>query len=110
MYGPDQHGIVDQGWLSHIAQRIIRGEDVGLTEYRALRKDGSTFPAMFHSSVIFRNEKPTGLRGFIIDISERKQLEEELTMTIKGRDFIAGLPRATQVSTNEIVKAVERHL
>jgi len=28
MYGPNQFGIVDQGWLSHIAQRIIKGEDV----------------------------------------------------------------------------------
>jgi CDP-paratose 2-epimerase len=28
MYGPNQHGIVDQGWLSHIAQRAIKGEEV----------------------------------------------------------------------------------
>jgi len=28
MYGPYQNGIVDQGWLSHIAQRIIKGKQV----------------------------------------------------------------------------------
>jgi len=37
-------------------------------------------------------------------------LEEEFTMTIKGRDFIAGLPRSVDVSTNEIVKAIDKEL
>jgi len=37
-------------------------------------------------------------------------LEEELTMTIKGRDFISGLPRSAEISTNEIVKAIDKEL
>lgn len=37
-------------------------------------------------------------------------LEEELTITIKGRDFIQGLPRTAQISTNEIVKAIDKEL
>jgi len=28
MYGPHQHGIVGQGWLSHIAQNIINGKPI----------------------------------------------------------------------------------
>ena len=31
-------------------------------------------------------------------------------MTIKGRDFIQGLPRSARVSTNEIVKAIDAEL
>ena len=31
-------------------------------------------------------------------------------MVIKGRDFIAGLPRSVNVSTNEIVKAIDKEL
>jgi rod shape-determining protein MreB len=45
-----------------------------------------------------------------IKIGSAVPLEEELTMTIKGRDFIAGLPRSAQVSTNEIVKAIDKEL
>jgi len=45
-----------------------------------------------------------------IKIGSAVPLEEELTMTIKGRDFIAGLPRSTQISTNEIVKAIDNEL
>ncbi len=37
-------------------------------------------------------------------------LDEEITATIKGRDFVQGLPRQAQVSTNEIVKAIDKEL
>ncbi len=37
-------------------------------------------------------------------------LEEELTITIKGRDFIQGLPRTAQISTNEVVRAIDKEL
>jgi rod shape-determining protein MreB len=45
-----------------------------------------------------------------IKIGSAVPLEEELTLVIKGRDFIAGLPRSVQVSTNEIVKAIDKEL
>lgn len=37
-------------------------------------------------------------------------LEEELAMNVKGRDFISGLPRSTEIKTNEIVKAISKEL
>ena len=37
-------------------------------------------------------------------------LEEELTLTIKGRDFVQGLPRSAQVTTNEIVQTIDKEL
>lgn len=37
-------------------------------------------------------------------------LQEELEVTIKGRDYIQGLPRSAKVSTNEIVKAIDNEL
>ncbi|TSC55146.1 MAG: rod shape-determining protein MreB [Parcubacteria group bacterium LiPW_30] len=45
-----------------------------------------------------------------IQIGSATPMDEELTMTIKGRDFIAGLPRTAQISTNEIVKAIDKEL
>jgi rod shape-determining protein MreB len=45
-----------------------------------------------------------------IKIGAAVPLEEELTITIKGRDFIQGLPRTAQISTNEIVKAIDKEL
>ena len=37
-------------------------------------------------------------------------LDDEIILAIKGRDYISGLPRTAQVSTNEIVKAIDKEL
>jgi len=37
-------------------------------------------------------------------------IDDELLLTIKGRDYITGLPRTAQVTTNEIVKAIDKEL
>ncbi|MBC8465006.1 MAG: rod shape-determining protein [Parcubacteria group bacterium] len=45
-----------------------------------------------------------------IKIGSAVPLEEEKTMAIKGRDFVSGLPRTTEIGTNEIVKAIDKEL
>ena len=45
-----------------------------------------------------------------IAIGSAVPMEEELSMTIRGRDFVAGLPRSATISTNEIVKAIDKEL
>jgi rod shape-determining protein MreB and related proteins len=45
-----------------------------------------------------------------IKIGSAIPLDEELIMTIKGRDYVLGLPRSVEVKTNEIVKAIGREL
>ncbi|MDE2188394.1 MAG: rod shape-determining protein [Patescibacteria group bacterium] len=45
-----------------------------------------------------------------IKIGSAIPLDEELTMTVKGRDFITGLPRSVELRTNEIVKAISKEL
>ena len=57
--------------------RILSGEQTGLNEYTALRKDGTTFPVLIYSAPIFKEGEPVGLRGFVIDITDRKTAEEE---------------------------------
>lgn len=37
-------------------------------------------------------------------------LDEEISLAIKGRDYMTGLPRTAQVTTNEIVKAIDKEL
>jgi rod shape-determining protein MreB len=45
-----------------------------------------------------------------IKIGSAIPLDEELAVTIKGRDFITGLPRSVEIKTNEIVKAINKDL
>ncbi len=45
-----------------------------------------------------------------IGIGSAVPVEEELVMTVRGRDFITGLPRTADVRTNDIVKAMGKEL
>jgi rod shape-determining protein MreB len=45
-----------------------------------------------------------------INIGSAVPLEEELVMSMKGRDYLTGLPRSIEIKTNEIVKAMSREL
>lgn len=45
-----------------------------------------------------------------IRIGSAIPLDDELILVIKGRDYVTGLPRTAQVSTNEIVKAIDKEL
>jgi len=78
-----------------IAQQRIRerfeGKVGGFLEYKALRKYGQTFDAMAYTSPIYTKGQITGIRGFILDISERKQAEREL---LKAKDRLSLATRA----------------
>ncbi|MFA6552274.1 MAG: rod shape-determining protein [Candidatus Paceibacterota bacterium] len=45
-----------------------------------------------------------------IKIGSALPIEDEITAIVKGRDFITGLPRTTEIKTNEIVKAIGKEL
>jgi PAS domain S-box-containing protein len=64
----------------HNVQRVLDGQDIGGIEYVAQRKDGSQFPVVVYSSAILRQDKPIGLRGVIIDVTERHRAEEAMRL------------------------------
>lgn len=45
-----------------------------------------------------------------ITIGSALPLEEELVMDIKGRDVLSGLPRTTEIKSNEVVRAIGKEL
>ncbi|MDD4238779.1 MAG: diguanylate cyclase [Desulfotomaculaceae bacterium] len=70
--------------------KILNGEYLGGQDYTARRKDGSRFPITIHSKAIIEEGRPVGFRGIIVDISERKKLEEQL-ITLSLHDSLTGL-------------------
>jgi PAS domain S-box-containing protein len=64
---------------------LIRGEKSGGIEYTAKRKDGSTFPVIVYADTIVHDNRPSGIRGVLIDITDRKQTEEELECRVRDR-------------------------
>lgn len=47
-------------------------------EYRALRRDGSTFPVSIYSSPVVRDGRIVGVRGIIVDITDRIEAEAKI--------------------------------
>jgi PAS domain S-box-containing protein len=64
-------------------EEIARGKPGRLNEYSLLARDGSRIPVLIRSARVVSRGKVTGMRGIIIDVSERKQLEEQLRQAQK---------------------------
>ena len=87
-------------------RRVMSGEKIGLNEYKVLRKDGTTFPAIMHSTAKFLDGKPVGLRGIVIDITETKKLESQLRQAHK-MEAIGTLAGGIAHDFNNLLQAVQ---
>ncbi|MBN1929765.1 MAG: PAS domain S-box protein [Chlorobiaceae bacterium] len=57
-------------------------------EYSAIKSDGSVFPILIYSEPIIRRNVPIGIRGLVLDITDRKKNEQkllELNQTLEER-------------------------
>ncbi|MCD4651421.1 MAG: PAS domain S-box protein, partial [Candidatus Cloacimonetes bacterium] len=77
-------------------EKTLLGYEKVPVEYKAIRKDGSEFPIIVHSSPIISNGKPVGLRGIIVDITEIKQIEEQLRERVKELKVLFGLSKIAE--------------
>ncbi|MDD1672888.1 MAG: PAS domain-containing protein [Methanomicrobiales archaeon] len=68
----------------NIAQMLQDGQPTK-EEFIALRKDGTRFPIVDHAAPIYHGGQIVGFRGIVIDLTHRKEAEEELR---RERDFI----------------------
>ena len=67
-------------------ERMNKGDSPGGSEYTAIRKNGSTFPVILHATPVLLNNKPVGLRGIMINLTERKKMEADLTCRAMAMD------------------------
>jgi len=58
--------------------QLIAGQDIGLNEYTLDAKDGTAYPALIKTVTAISENKVTGIRGIVIDITERKKAEHVL--------------------------------
>ena len=72
---------------ANIARRLGGGETEGF-QYTALRKDGTTFPALVHTTVVTKDGRPCGVQGYLIDISERVRAEAALRRRVDLEQLI----------------------
>jgi len=93
--------------LEHNIRDILHGKKSEGNEYTALRKDGSTFQALIYSSPIISDNQVTGLRGVVIDITNRKKAETELE---NSRDQLRNLSSHLQSVREEERSLIAREI
>jgi PAS domain S-box-containing protein len=68
-------------------------------QYTAVKKDGAKFPIQIYSNVVLENQKPIGLRGIVIDITERINSEKALKESEERyRSIINSFPDIIMIS------------
>jgi rod shape-determining protein MreB len=110
IYEPQGHMIVDIGGGTIDAAVISLGGIVASTSVKCAgnRIDAAITDYVKKTRNLSIGEKTA--EEVKITIGSALPLEDELSMEIKGRDLLTGLPRTTEVKTNEIVKAIGKEL
>ncbi len=110
IYEPQGHMIVDIGGGTIDVAVISLGGIVAANSVKCAgnRIDAAIVDYVKKSRNLSIGEKTA--ENVKITIGSALPVEEELVMDIKGRDLLTGLPRVTEVKTNEIVKAISREL
>jgi len=84
--------------IKNITQRYNNERSEG-EEYTALRKNGTTYPVQIFTSPIFEGDKPVGIRGISIDITESKKAQKELKESEERyRTIIEAFPDIIMIS------------
>ncbi len=73
----------DRDRLGASIRRALEGAWLRGTSFRFLRRDGTTFPVFVRSAPIVRDGRTVGLRGVLVDLSDRERWEERLRRAAK---------------------------
>jgi len=86
----------------------ISGKEVERKDYNMIHKDGTVFPALIYTSLVYEGAKIVGLRGIVIDITEQKLAEEKISHVARLYAFLSQINQAmvrTQ-SLEELFKTI----
>lgn len=110
IYEPQGHMIVDIGGGTIDAAVISLGGIVAANSVKCAgnRIDAAIIDFVKKSRNLSIGEKTA--EEIKITIGTALPLEEELIMDIKGRDVLTGLPRTTELRSNEVVRAIGKEL
>lgn len=110
IYEPQGHMIVDIGGGTIDVAVISLG---GIVASNSVKCAGNRIDAAIIDYVKKTRNLSIGEKtaeDIKITVGSALPLEEELTMEIKGRDMLSGLPRTTEIKSNEIVRAIGKEL
>jgi rod shape-determining protein MreB len=110
IYEPQGHMIVDIGGGTIDVAVISLG---GIVSSNSVKCAGNKIDAAIIDYVKKTRNLAIGEKTaeeIKIGVGSALPLEDELSMEIKGRDMVSGLPRTAEIKSNEIVKAISKEM
>ena len=100
----------DRPRIAENIRRLLEMENVPPVDYTLVRKDGSTFLATVHAIPILQGRQLLGLRGLIVDISERKKAEDALRQKSRNQEHLLESVQALTASqdVSEVLEQITR--
>ncbi len=92
-------------WLLENLGAVVKGNAFRQHEYTALRKDGTTFPLVTFSRPKYDGDNIVGGTGILIDVTDRKKLDEE-RLRIQKLDSIALLAGGIAHDFNNLLTGI----
>ncbi|WP_163336227.1 ATP-binding protein [Desulfopila sp. IMCC35008] len=128
LFAAKEHERLDQRF-----KQFMDGKTLGLQEYIGVRGNGEEFPLIARSVPTIRDGKVVGIRGLLMDMSEKNQLEEQirnaqrmesigtlaggiahdfnnLLMGIQGRASLALTDTTSSVPVREHLEGIEEYV
>ncbi len=99
----------DKERLQLSMQTIFNDQEFGSQEYKALRKNGTEFPVLMNYGPINRGDNIVGIRGIVVDITKRKQVEKELAEHRDHLEYLVGLRTVALAKAVSKLKLSEEH-
>lgn len=75
--------------LQEVFQQVLSGQRLVNSQFTVRKKDGSTLPALISADAITLQGQVTGIRGSIVDISDRVQTEKVLRQNEARLNYLA---------------------
>ncbi len=77
------------GRLEEVFRQVLAGHRLANSQFTVRKKDGATLPALVSADVMLSQGQPTGIRGSIVNISERVKAEETLRQNEVRLNYLA---------------------
>jgi len=78
----------DRARAGQNVRRVLEGQHLLGNEYKMQRSDGGVFPALVYSAAVMVENRPGGIRGIIVDITEQKQNAEVLQQALHEKEVL----------------------
>ncbi|OEU52499.1 MAG: hypothetical protein BA871_12990, partial [Desulfuromonadales bacterium C00003096] len=86
---PQLFALEEGNRLQEVFPQVIAGQRLTNSQFTVRKKDGTTLPALISADVLASQGQVIGIRGSIVDISDRVQAEETLRQNEARLNYLA---------------------